>query len=282
MRATRHFRFSENAWELLDPVRWPSTGRFPTKLYDRRQHGILLDEVERPDLNTLMDPELSRLVNEAAGIAASGRWAAVNARIEALAANPGADNAWWVQLVGSLCSQNFEEYLSLKRAYENKQNDAAALLAWRARNLLELSVWSTYCAKSRENARRVYEDAGRDVSGIFDAYIKWGTATAQAADWLVPLATAKQDLSERARRLDGIASLDGPYKQVSAAAKECGIGEHFTLSYKMLSKFAHPTAMRILAPPDDKKETLQRDWFFSWGCLFFTGAFHALEGALRA
>src|SRR3972149_6345690 len=134
-----------------------------------------------------MDPELSRLVNEAADIAASGRWAAVNARIEALAANPGPNNAWWVQLFGSLCSQNFGEYLSLKRAYENKQNDDAALLAWRARNLLELSVWSNYCAKSRENARRVYEDAGRDVRGIFDAFIKWGAATAQAADWLDPL-----------------------------------------------------------------------------------------------
>ncbi len=51
-----------------------------------------------------MDPEFSRLVNEAADVAASGRWAAVNARIEALAAKPGADNAWWVQLFASLCS----------------------------------------------------------------------------------------------------------------------------------------------------------------------------------
>jgi len=229
-----------------------------------------------------MDPECSRLVDEAAAISTSGRWAAVNSRIEALAAQPGPYNAWWVQLFGSLCSQNFGEYLALKRAYENKQNDDAALLAWRARNLLELSVWSTYCAKSRENARRVYEDAGRDVRGIFDAFMKWGAATAQAADWLDPLAAAKHDLAERARLQGGIESLDGPYKQVSEAAKECGIGEHFSLGYKTLSKFAHPTAMRILAPPDDQKKALQRDWFFSNGCLFFTGAFHALEGQLRA
>lgn len=229
-----------------------------------------------------MDPEFSRLVNEAADIAAYGRWAAVNARIEALAANPGPDNAWWIHTFASLCSQNFLEYLSLKHAYENKHNDDAALLAWRARNLLELSVWSTYCAKSKDNARRVYEDAGRDVRGIYDAFIKWGAATAQAADWLDPLASAKQDLSERARLLDGIESLDGPYKRVSEAAKECGIGEHFSLIYKMLSKFAHPTAMRILAPPDEATEALQRDYFFSQGCLFFTGAFNALEGQLRA
>jgi len=220
-----------------------------------------------------MDPEFSRLVDQAAEIASSGRWAAVNARIEALAANPGADNPWWVQLLGALCSQNFSEYLLLKEVYENPTRDDATLLAWRARNLLELSVWSTYCAKSRENARRVYEDAGRDVRGVFDVFMKWGTATAQPSDWSDPLAAAKLNLSERALRNEGIQSLDGAYKQVSDAAKECGIGDHFAVSYKVLSKFAHPTAMRILASPDEQRESLQRDAFFSHGCLFFTWRF---------
>jgi hypothetical protein len=227
-----------------------------------------------------MDPAFSRLVNEAADIAASGRWAAVNARIEALAANPGPDNAWWVSLFVSLCSQNFSEYLSLKRDHQSNAIDTPALLAWRARNLLELSVWSTYCAKSRDNARRVFEDAGRDVRGIYDVFLKWGAATARPSDWIDPLAAAKQDLSDRARLLEGIESLNGSYKQVREAAKECGLGEHFSVSYKILSKFAHPTAMRILAVPADAREALQRDWFFSLGCLFFTGAFHATAGQL--
>ena len=56
------------------------------------------------------------------------------------------------------------------------------------------------------------------------------------------------------------------------------MGEHFALSNKLLSKFAHPTAMQILAPPDDAKTTIQKDLFFSHGCLFFVGAFTALEG----
>ena len=227
-----------------------------------------------------MDPELSRLVNQATAIAASGRWATVNARIEILAANPGENNDWWVQLFAGLCSQNFSEYMSLKRAHENTQNGTATLLAWRARNLLELSVWSNWCAKSRDNARYVYEDAGRDVGDIFDAFMKWGTKTAQPTDWLDPIATAKQDLSKRALLLDGIQSLEGAYKRVSEAAKDCGIGEHFALSYKLLSKFAHPTAMQILAAPDNQLEALLRDLFFSWGCLFFTEAFNALEREL--
>jgi hypothetical protein len=225
-----------------------------------------------------MDPEFSRLINEAANIRESGRWAAVNERIKQLAANPGVDNDWWVQLFGSLCFQVFSEYLSLIRSHEEKR-DGASALAWRARNILELSVWCLYCSKSRENARRLYEDAGRDVLGVFSAFTKWGIATAQAPDWLDLFTGARRDLSKRADS-DGIASLDGPYKPVSEAAKEVGIGEHFSLSYRMLSKFAHPTAMQILAPPDEAKATLQRDCFFSQGCLFFVGAFVALESQL--
>lgn len=228
-----------------------------------------------------MEPEFTRLVHGAADIATSGRWAAINARIQALAAGPDTGNGWWVSLFASLCSQNFMEYLALKHAYESTRNGDTAVLAWRARNLLELSIWSTYCAQNRENARRFYEDAGRDVRETLDAFSKWGAATAQAPDWLNPLAAAKQDLAERAKRLEAISSLEGPYQKVIDAAKECGLLDHFRLAFKMLSKFAHPSAMRIMAQPDDEREALQRDCFFSLGCLFFTGAFTAIEGQLH-
>jgi hypothetical protein len=94
-----------------------------------------------------MDPEFSGLVDEAANIRASGRWAAVNEKIEHLAANPDTDNAWLVQLFGSLCFQVFSEYLCLIRSHEEKRDDAS-VVAWRARNLLELSVWCLFCSKS--------------------------------------------------------------------------------------------------------------------------------------
>jgi Family of unknown function (DUF5677) len=222
-----------------------------------------------------MHAEYFRLVDEAAGISTSGRWTAVNGCVQRLAANPGVDNEWWVMVFGSLSSQIFSEYLSLKRAYEEK-HDKTSLLACRARNLLELSVWCLYCSRSRENARRFYEDAGRDILGLYTAFTKWGTATAQDPEWLDRIAGAKQGLSKEAIS-EGIASLDGPLKAVRDAAVEAGIDEHFRVSYRMLSKFAHPTAMRILAVPDETKEGVQNDAFFSQGCLFFTGAFQALE-----
>ena len=230
-----------------------------------------------------MNSEFSNVVNQAADIATSGRWDSLNARLQELAVNPGSDNGWWVHLVGSLCSLNFSEYLSLKWAYENEQD--APLLAWRARNLLELAVWTRYCAQDRENARRLFEDAGRDTREVYDKFLAFGKAglfTGEIpSDWAEPFENAKQALHERARA-EGIDSLDGRYMDVSAAADECGIAAHFGLINKFLSKFTHPTALRILAPPDKEREESQKSYFFRYGCLFFIGAFQSLEGQLRA
>jgi hypothetical protein len=49
---------------------------------------------------------------------------------------------------------------------------------------------------------------------------------------------------------------------------------------KMLSKFAHPTAMQILGMADDEKLSLHRDTFYALGCCFFLGAFSALESSV--
>jgi hypothetical protein len=219
-------------------------------------------------------------IDEAAVIATSGRWEAVNERIAFLCRKPAPHDGWWVELFSSLCQEIFSEYLSMKGAYENKRYGDSAVIAWRSRNLLELSVCAIFCAKSIDNTRRVYEDAGRDVRGIFDVFIKWGTATAQPSDWLDPISTAKEELAAQALSEHGIDSLDGPYKEVRDAAEECGFGLHFNAGFKLASKFAHPTAMRILAQYDETKEALLQDIFFSQGCLYFVGAFGAIEGLL--
>lgn len=224
-----------------------------------------------------MSPEFAKFVTDAADVKKSGRWNAMNVKIQRLAAKPSAGDEWHVQLFGSICYQVFSEYHRLESAY-GAERENASLLAWRARNLLELSVWSRYFVTSREHARRLYEDAGRDVLDLLSAFEKWGQVTAQSADWLDPLVSGKQDLSRRATA-DGIETLEGSYKRVAEAAKDCGMSDHFTLSFKMLSKFAHPTAMQILGAPDEGRHALQRDCFFSQGCLFFTGAFVALESA---
>ena len=224
------------------------------------------------------NPVFSQFVADAANIKESGRWAAMNEKIVCLAKNPGGGNAWQVQLLGALCFQVLSEYRHLQGTYSAERNDPS-LLAWRARNLLELSVWSTYLARSRENARRLYEDAGRDAKNLLDVFEHWGEAAGQPIDWLSAIADGKNDLSRRAAG-EGIGSLDGRYMRVEDAADECGLKDKFKTMNKMLSKFAHPTAMQILGMADDEKQSLHRDTFYALGCCFFLGAFTALESSV--
>ena len=140
-------------------------------------------------------------------------------------------------------------------------------------------MWCFYCTKSEDNAHRLYVDAGRDATDIYDAFAKWGSENGMDSAWLTPLETAKQDIAQRALSV-GIQSLKGRYKSVREAAGECGLGGTFRPAYLMLSKFCHPTAMQIVAPSDDAMKDAQRDYFFSQGCLFFGTAFEVLEAAV--
>lgn len=226
----------------------------------------------------MSDHSLSQFVTAATEIRQSGRWAALNENIISLANDPGVGNEWQVQLLGALCFQVFSEYMRLTEAYSSDQADPA-LLAWRARNLLELSVWAAYFALNRNNARRLYEDAGRDVKNVLDVFERWGREAVEPVDWLAALAEDKDELSRRAAR-EGIDSLDGSYMRIERAAAECGLKDMFTTMNKLLSKFAHPTAMQILGMADDDKQSRQLEMFHALGCCFFAGAFGSLESCV--
>jgi hypothetical protein len=230
----------------------------------------------------LGSPEFAQWVQQAESIGKDGRWGAANTLVERLCANPGAAGPAWVQVFASLAAATFSEYLALKRAYEDPKSDPA-LIAWRARNLLELSVWSIYCSRTKENARRFFADGGRDLLNLFAAFEKWTEIVNKAAIPPIEMdevAREKEELAARAA-LQGIDSLEGAYMQVGEAAKAIGMGANFAVANKMLSKFAHPTAMQVLAPAGEgERLALQKQLFFSHGCLFFTGAFDAIEAAL--
>jgi len=230
----------------------------------------------------LESPEFDQWVQEAESIGKNGRWAVTNALIERLCAKPCAAGPAWVQVFASLAAATFSEYLALKHAYEDPKSDPS-LIAWRARNLLELSVWSIYCSRARENALRFFADGGRDLLNLFAAFKKWTEIVNKSAIPPVEMEEVereKEELAARAAR-QGIESLEGAYMQVSEAAKAIGMGANFAVANKMLSKFAHPTAMQILAPPGEaEKLALQKQLFFSHGCLFFRGSFDAIEAAL--
>jgi hypothetical protein len=182
---------------------------------------------------------------------------------------------WYGELFTDLCFRVFYEYSELKEAYaEPPPKDDLALLSWRARNLLELSVWATFCAGDRNKARQFFEDLGRDASSLLKSFQTWGKATNQAPGWFQKGADARDELV-KAALVRGVASIDGKFTEVADAAGEIGIAGDFRIMNRLLSKFAHPTAMLILGNSDVRK--MWKDLVFANGCLFFVGAFSALE-----
>jgi hypothetical protein len=228
-----------------------------------------------------MDSELARFVEHAASIAASGRWDAVNDTVKQWAARPKRhDEMWYGELFADLCFRVFHEYSALKEAYVAvPPNEDLALLSWRARNLLELSVWATFCAADRNNARQFFVDLGRDANNLLKAFQTWGEATNQSPDWF-QLGLDARDGVANAALARGVASIDGQFTRVADAAGTVGIGHDFTLMNKLLSKFAHPTAMLILGNSETRK--MQKDSVYANGCLFFVGAFTALENISKS
>jgi hypothetical protein len=116
---------------------------------------------------------------------------------------------------------------------------SSAELAWSARNLLELLVWSRYCVKSEENARNFLEESLRDIHMLLtvpDELLIPGESLTQQREKL---------LSDAAQ--DGWANVDKRFTQVSSIAESMGIKQFGKLNM-ILSKYAHPTALSIIEP----------------------------------
>lgn len=147
-------------------------------------------------------------------------------------------------------------------------------VAWLARNLLELGIWIRYCAESPDNAKEFVLDAARDVhdamnvpDGVFSNTYSFKEARAE--------------LIQKTRD-DGFETLDEKYTPVYAAAKHLGQEEAYKCTNKLLSKFAHPTALLIVSSRGDSAvQDMLKNKFYALGIANSNGALAFLEQAIR-
>ena len=113
--------------------------------------------------------------------------------------------------------------------------------AWLARNLLELWVWVKFCGVSRENAWRFHEDALRDAKSLKESHKKISDAIGIEDEIS---ATASQRLEAVASEELGLEDIDANFLAVAKASKAARVELDglFAPFYRLLSKFAHPTA----------------------------------------
>jgi hypothetical protein len=149
-----------------------------------------------------------------------------------------------------------EELRELEHANRSRPLNS---VAWIARNLLELSIWTAHCVQSAQNARQLFDDAARDT---FDA-LKLPDRFSIDPEFSFEAMRANMISAAEEK---GVLGLDENYKHVADAAKALGLSECFKWNNKLLSKFAHPTALWIMT----ESEQLEgfRELLYSGGLLW--------------
>ena len=159
--------------------------------------------------------------------------------------------AWYEDLLRNLVGEVGFNFVRMMQAHKERH---LAVLAYSARNLLELYVWAKYCVKSEGNARRFREDMFRDFKGIYEAAINLSTVFSKRPDTSNSPATLRRldALIRQKASAFGMSAVDSNYTRALTAAGELGLKSLFVNTNTLLSKVAHPTALIVLTFPEGK------------------------------
>ena len=159
------------------------------------------------------------------------------------------------------------EYDSIIHDYYNNIYVSRSLLAWRARNLLEINTWCRFCCVDIKNADLLFKWAAEDQLELETQFEKWAENTDQLTEYSERIERVRQDVLNQADKR-GVFDLEAKYKSPF---------EDFKIHNKILSKYAHPTPMLLLSKELGDGMSKRQFYFFSQGCLFFYDAFSRLE-----
>jgi hypothetical protein len=226
-----------------------------------------------PEQNKM--PTEKDYIDWAAYMFSSGRYKALWDKVSCQ--NTFKENDSQVRTVFIRLLQRLEiEYRSLGHDYSKNEYTSLSLLAWRARNLLELDAWSRFCCTNKNNAKAFFKEGAKDYLDLRENLQKWGEKTNQPLDWHKEQEAAKELAFLEARRL-GINDLNSDIMTACKAAQKCGFGDAFKIHNKMLSKFVHPTAYYLFLHDDPAVLPKQAYDLVSKGCMYFYDAFYRLE-----
>ena len=122
-------------------------------------------------------------------------------------------------------------------------------VCWAARTLLELFVWADFCRADKENARRFYQDAMRDLNGTmvtFQQLLDVIDVTPEQRMMIDDTQEGSEDLSVRG----GLAPQNTKFTQVADAADKIGRGPWFRQGEQDSVKTGAPDRFRRRDGPD--------------------------------
>ena len=228
-----------------------------------------------------MNEEVSEALERAHGLTAPENIRRMSDVLDELKAQFGASH-WHVDMLLNLWAELVMDFRLLELSYVNHHEafviSRPSVMAWRARNLLELSVWIEYCLKSKENVRRFYNDKMRDA-------FEW-VSVIQSLTELFPAFPAAGQIKQVKARMEESAikagvDIDDSYMRVNDAARELGNLQPWTKMNKLLSKFAHPTAFTVLTLTQGETESSMSDFFLMVRCISFSGSMEDFDAYFK-
>jgi len=213
-------------------------------------------------------------IQKAKAIISSGSLGILDQQISRLIKNQWTTKKWLGEVFVGIIDQMKYEYASMNVAYSN--NDPISVVAWRARNLLEICIWTIFCTKDEENARQFYDDAARDFDDILRSLQNHPIPKEYSdEDFDGLIANGIKDFRERAI-VFGV-NIDQKYTKIKEVFEILPDLKNLYLgANKQLSKFVHPTALSMIGLADGRLQKM-KEHFFDLGCLNFVGIFEYLK-----
>lgn len=177
-----------------------------------------------------------------------------------------------------LLSALVTEYECLIYDYNSNERSSRALFAWRARNLLEINTLCRYCCADDNNAEEIFREGAIDQLNLEDAFENFARKTKQPKEYFEVIENKKRTIREQAEKF-GINDIDSKpkYRGLRDIASHIGFKDEFLIHNKILSKFAHPTAMLLFSDESQQSSSKRAFYFVSQGSIYFQDAFARLE-----
>lgn len=167
---------------------------------------------------------------------------------------------WHLNVFIGIAHEALKMQFHLKRAYEECELN---YLAWAARNLLELRVWTLYATSSAQSAWRFHQDQFIDgltsIRSIEKAAEKAGHTA--DADFLRSSAAAFREMLKPLAENACVGDADG-YLSPRRVAKEVGIEVEFELHNTITSKLLHAPGLSVLVAQNEASKTQSMDSCF--------------------
>ena len=184
---------------------------------------------------------------------------------------------WNLKVLYGLLQSGLHALRHIRRGWPEED---MSLLAWSARNILELELWTEFVTLNTENALRFHQDWLNDVAGMMERSDPNVSVPYDDMDYSgVDVETAQASI---AKEHAASSELPKQYLRISNVAKLLGKELEFSRTNPIYSKFIHPTAFSVLSFPSERTRTNISTLFLHNGCMGLMRILITVDTYLRA